>query len=156
MFSTVYYNRSGNNADYIYLNVNYTYETIDVHIPFSGSVELSGFYAPNPENLVIKDGVKELVLQIENIKNGTANFNMKYWDDIKWNVTGSVLKWEFPDNQHDILKRSRLTCANNMNFYCKMYINTKIGIPVPIVIQSNVGEHKAPSYYEKLCVQREF
>lgn len=145
-YTTVYYNRRGQCADYIYPDVKYTKETIDVYMPFSGSVEFNGIYVPDPDNPIIKDGDKGLILQIENVRNGAANFDMKYWNDIKWNVTGSVLTWKFPDNWHDILKKKRLTYANHMNFYCKMYINTTLGIPVPIVIQSNGEEHKDPSY----------
>lgn len=145
-YTAIYYNRTGSGADYQYSDVKYGADDIDVYIPFSGMVELNGIYAPDPKNPIIMDGEKGVVLQIENVRNGCANFDMKYKDGIKWNVTGSVLSWEFPDNWHDILSKKKLTCANNLNFYCKMHINTTIGIPVPIVIQSNGEEHSDPSY----------
>lgn len=145
-YTTVYYNRSGSNSDYEYMNVKSGNDCIDVYMPFSGRVELNGLYAPDPEDPVIMDGEKGLVLQIENVRNGAANFDMNYKNDIKWTVTGSVLSWEFPDNWHDILSKKKLTCANNMNFYCRMFINTTLGVPVPIVIQSNGEEHTDPSY----------
>lgn len=141
--TVVYYNRSGSGADYQYSNVKYNSTQIDVYMPFSGSVELNGIYAPDPQNPVDTD---KIVLQIENMRNGCANFDMKYADNIKWNVTGAVLTWEFPDDWHDVLSKNKLTCANDMNFYCKMYINTTLGISVPIVIQSDGEEHKDPSY----------
>lgn len=144
--TAVYYNRSGSGADYQYPNVKFGNDSIDVYMPFSGSVELNGIYEPDPEAPIIIDGEKGIILQIENVRNGCANFDMKYKDEIKWNVTGSVLTWEFPDNWHDVLSKKKLNCANNMNFYCKMYINTTLGVPVPIVIQSNGDEHKDPSY----------
>lgn len=145
-YTVVYYNRSGNGSDYEYKNVKVGDDCIDVYMPFSGSVEFNGIYAPDPENPIIMDGEKGLILQIENVRNGCANFDLKYKDDIKWNVTGSVLSWEFPDNWHDVLSKKKLNCANNMNFYCKMFINTTLGVSVPIVIQSNGEEHKDPSY----------
>ncbi len=145
-YTSVYYNRTGSRADYQYSNVKYGNDSIDIYMPFSGSVEFNGIYAPDPVNPIVWDGATGLTLQIENVRNGCANFDMKYKDDIKWTVTGSVLSWEFPDNWHDVLSKNKLTCANNMNFYCKMFINTTIGFPVPIVIQSNGDEHKDPSY----------
>lgn len=145
-YTTVYYNRSGSSADYQYTNVKYGDDSIDVYMPFSGSVEFNGLYMPDPENPIVWDGKNGLILQIENVRNGCANFDMKYKDDVKWTVSGSVLSWEFPENWHDVLKKNKLTAANNMNFYCVMYINTTLGIPVPIVIQSNGEEHKDPSY----------
>jgi len=144
--TTIYYNRRGNNSDYEYSNVKCNNDDIYVYMPFSGSVEFNGMYAPDPDNPVIKDGDKGLILQIENVRNGSSNFDLNYWNDIQWNVTGSVLTWEFPDNWHNVLKKNRLTCANDLNFYCKMYINTTIGVAVPIVIQSNGEEHQDPSY----------
>lgn len=145
-YTAVYYNRSGSGADYEYANVKFGNDSVDVYMPFSGSVELNGIYEPDPKTPVIMNGDNGIILQIENVYNGCANFDMKYKGDIKWNVTGSVLSWEFPDNWHNILKKNKLTCANHMNFYCKMYINTTIGVPVPIVIQSDGEEHKDPSY----------
>ncbi len=145
-YTTVYYNRSGSGADYQYPDVKYGDDSIDVYMPFSGSVEFNGIYAPDPVNPIVWDGANGLILQIENVRNGCANFDIKYKDDIQWMVTGSVLTWKFPDNWHDVLNKNKLTCANNMNFYCKMFINTTIGIPIPIVIQSNGEEHKDPSY----------
>ncbi|MCM1166891.1 MAG: Hint domain-containing protein [Lachnospiraceae bacterium] len=141
--TVVYYNRNGNGADYTYSRVKYDSTQIAVYMPFSGSVELNGIYAPDSQNPIDTD---KIVLQIENMRNGCANFDMEYIGNVKWNVTGSVLTWEFPDNWHDVLSKNKLTCANDMNFYRKMYINTTLGISVPIVIQSDGEEHKDPSY----------
>ncbi len=143
--TNVYYNRNGD-GDYCYSNVKFGSDSIDVHMPFSGSVEFDGIFQPSPENTVITDGEKQILLQIENVNNGAANFDLEYWSDVKLEVSGSVLKWEFPDSWHDVIEKYRLYCANNMNFYCRMFINTTIGIAVPITIQSKGGEHEDPSY----------
>lgn len=145
-YTAVFYNRSGSNSDYEYKNVKSGNDCIDVYMPFSGSVEFNAPYAPDPKNPVVMDGENALILQIENLRNGAANFNKEYQSGIKWNVTGQTLSWEFPDNWHDILSKKKLNCANNMNFYCQMYVNTTLKIPIPIVIQSNGKEHEDPSY----------
>lgn len=145
-YTAVYYNRTGGNADYQYPGVKYSNDSIDVFMPFSGSVELSGIFAPDPKDPIIKDGANGIVLQIENKENGCANFDINYWGELQWEVTGSVLKWKFPDDWHNILKKNNLNHANNMHFYCKMYIKTTLGYPVPIVIQSDGESHGDPSY----------
>lgn len=145
-YTAVYYNRTGSGSDYQYPSVKFSDTEIYVYLPFSGSVELNGIYSPDPQNPIITDGENGIVLQIENFSGGCANFDMKYKDNIEWNVTGSVLSWKFPDNWHDVIKKNEVNSYNMVNFYCKMYINTTLGIPVPIVIQSDGEEHTDPSY----------
>lgn len=144
--TTVYYNRKGSGADYMFSDVKFSTTDIDVYMPFSGSVELNGIYQPDPADPIVKDGDKGIVLQMENVKNGSVNFDLKYWSKIKWTVSGSVLSWEFPNDWHDVISKKRLSCANDLNFYCRMYINTTIGLAVPITIQSSGPEHEDPSY----------
>lgn len=115
-YTVVYYNRSGSGSDYEYPNVKFGNDSIDVYMPFSGSVELNGIYEPDPEDPIVLDGEKGIILQIENVKNGCANFDMKYSGDIKWNATGSVLTWKFPDNWHDILKKKQAHLRKQYEF----------------------------------------
>lgn len=144
--TVIYYNRSGSNADYQYQNVKYNENKIDVYMPFSGSVEFISDWEPVPNAPIILDGDEKLTLEIKKEHNGIAKFNMEHKGKIKWNVTGSVLSWEFPDDWHNVLDKDNLNCANNMSFYCKMYINTVKGLPVPIVIQSGTEKHDDPSF----------
>lgn len=145
--TVVFYNRKSHSGwDYDYENVTYSKKDINVYMPFSGSVELNGT-TPDPSNpVVLDDEEKGIVLQIENMLNGTAAFKAEYLRNVEWNVTGSVLTWKFPDDWHTVLRKNNLNCANNMDLYCRMWINTTSGFQVPIIIQSKGGEHPDPSY----------
>jgi len=140
--TVIYYNnRKGIGCDYYFNNVKIGTDEVDMYIPFSGSVEFNSGFLPD-----YVDKNRDFKLQIENINNGVAEFNTSHWKEIDWTVNGSILSWKFPDCWHSVLKRNNLVAANNVNFYCKMYVVTKPGTTVPIVIQSDGEEHGDPSY----------
>lgn len=144
--TTVYYNRGGAGADYAYQNVKMGDDNVDIHMPFSGEAELNAIVTPDPQEPIILTGDKAPVLQIENIHNGCASFNPANLKDIEVTVSGQKISWKFPDQWDAILNKNKLNHANDLNFYCRMYIKTTIGILVPIVIQSEGEQHQDPSY----------
>lgn len=143
--TVIYYNnRRGSGCDYYYNNVGSRSDSVDVYIPFSGSVEFNDNFKPS-----YVDKNTNFKLQIENINNGAASFNTAHWNEIQWKVDGSVLSWRFPDCWYNILAKNNFAVANDVNFYCQMYIAVKSGsftVPVPIVISSRDYEHPDPSF----------
>lgn len=145
--TVIYYNnRTGPGCDYYYNNVGSRADSVDVYIPFSGSVEFNDSFKPSHV-----DKNTNFKLQIENINNGTANFNTSHWNEIQWKVDGPILSWKFPDCWYGILSKNNFAVANDVNFYCQMYVVVNLGsstLPVPIVISSRDYEHSDPSFHK--------
>lgn len=145
--TVIYYNnRTGPGCDYYYNNVGSCADSVDVYIPFSGSVEFNDSFKPSHV-----DKNTNFKLQIENINNGTANFKTSHWNEIQWKVDGSILSWKFPDCWYDSLSKHNFTSANDIYFYCQMYIVVNFGsstLQVPIVISSRDYEHSDPSFHK--------
>lgn len=138
----IYYNnRKGSGCDYYYNNVKDDGKSVEVNIPFKGSVEFANGFKPS-----YVDKNLDFMLQIVTANSGVANFNIAHWNDIKWTPSNSSLSWEFPDCWYDILQKNNFAVANNVNFYCKMSVVLESGIAVPIVISSEDREHKDPSF----------
>lgn len=145
--TVIYYNnRKGPGCDYYYDNVGSRADSVDVYIPFSGSVEFNDAFKPS-----YVDKNTNFKLQIENINNGVANFNTSHWNEIQWKVNGSTLSWKFPDCWYDILSKNNFAVANDVNFYCQMYVTVNFAsstLSVPIVISSRDYEHSDPSFHK--------
>ncbi len=139
--STVLYynNRTGPGCDYYYNNVNTKDNKVEVNIDFSGSVTFMKEFSP-----IYVDKNKDFVLQL--IDKGAANFNMSFWNEIEWTVSDRTLSWKFPSNWHNWLDSSQFYLTNDAQFYCKMYVETEMGIAIPIVISSMDIGHEDPSY----------
>lgn len=140
--TVVYYNnRKGSGCDYYYNNVKNDGKSVEVYIPFKGTVE----FAPGFKPLYV-DRNLDFMLQIETARNGTAAFHTGHWNEIKFSTNASSLSWEFPERWYDILQKNNFGAANNVGFYCKMYVALSGGISVPIVISSEDREHQDPSF----------
>lgn len=134
-----YNNREGDDCDYYYDNVSYGKYDVEVNIDFSGYATFIQGFEP-----VYVDKNKDFMLQL--VSKGAAVFNMAYWDDIKWNISGQTISWAFPTNWHNRLTSKDVKAANQVKFYCKMTVVTKGGIPVPIVISSQENDSNDSSY----------
>lgn len=153
--TVIYYNRTGPASDYAYTNVKFNTTDVnnpqvDIHVPFSGSIEFNNNFIPMPES-INKDTFR---LEIENLANGVAKFNKNNWDSITWKVEGNTLHFTFPDCWHTVLPTNKINNINNIDFYCEMHIPVKfMGIPYPtpikVVIQSN-GQASADPSYKKI------
>lgn len=140
--TVIYYNnRTGSGCDYYYNNVKADSNSVEVYIPFNGSVEFANGFKPS-----YVDKNLDFMLQIVTAKSGVANFNTAHWNEIEWTLNNSSLSWKFPDCWYDILQKNNFDSANDVNFYCKMSVVLEGGIAVPIVISSEDREHKDPSF----------
>ena len=136
----VYYNnRTSSGCDYYYDNVSSGEYDVEVNVDFSGSVTFLKGFAP-----LYVDKNNDFNLQM--INKGAAAFNIGYWNDIVWDVSGQTLSWKFPSNWHDRLQSKLFHAANPVDFYCKMNVATESGLSIPIVISSYGIEHSDPSY----------
>lgn len=138
--TTIFYNYRTGDCDYYYNNVSSGLYDVEVNLDFSGEVTLQDKFTPVGVNKN-SDFMLHLIFN-----NGAAQFNSKYWDEIKWEIKGHTLSWRFPVNWHNRLISSEIHAADNTEFYCKMYVTTDSGIYVPIVISSAPIDHKDTSY----------
>lgn len=144
--TTIYYNRKGllddSLWDYYYEDVASAEDRINISLPFKGSAVFLDGFAPKAEI----DWNEDFYLYIENVKNGVASFNLSQRSNVKLQVSGQTLSWEFPEDWKAPIAKNALAGAQELVFYCHMYIPTERGISVPLTIQSDNIVHDDPSY----------
>lgn len=139
-----YNNRTGPECDYYYNNVRADQHTVDIYIPFKGSVEFDSYFKP----LYVDIEHPGFMLQIETEKNGVAQFNTNHMKEVIWSFPNeSTLSWEFPENWYDALQRNNFAGATDVGFYCRLpVILDKLPTPINVIISSYDNEHKDSSF----------
>lgn len=134
--TAIFYNRSGDH-DYTFANVKTIgYKEVDVHIPFSGSIEFEEGIIP--VDLIFDDCIIDLTHRDEN-KGGGAEYNN--WDAVKNNLNPAdgtkiysfekndktwTMKWKFPNEWKHALETTEYNAINDLKFYCAFMIKTKM------------------------------
>lgn len=112
----VYYNnRKGPGCDYYYNNVKQGKGTVQIMLPFNGSVRLCAPFTPLRIDLN-----NSFVLRLDTEVRGAVQFNSDY-ENVHFNHSDAqTIEWTFPEDWNNTIREGNFSSENVADFYCSM------------------------------------